>query len=107
MDRLAVVTIDAPHRAHPEPLLGALAQLSSAATGRLVTATAALTAAEAAELARVERGIGVHYRVHRPRRPAAWVLRGRSVLRPPGSTGPGRHVIVPARRCPQHDRAAT
>jgi uncharacterized protein (DUF58 family) len=60
MDRLAVVTVDAPRRDRPEPLLGLLRELGGADTGRVVTCSAGLTAADAADLGRATRGIGLH-----------------------------------------------
>ncbi len=60
MDRLAVLSTDAPRRDRPDPLLGTLAELSRTTTGRVITCTAALNRSEAASLHRVTAGIGRH-----------------------------------------------
>ena len=60
LDRLAVVAVDPPRRDRPAPLAGLLRELGASDTGRVVTCSAGLTAADAADLGRATRGIGVH-----------------------------------------------
>lgn len=60
MDRLAVVTAEAPHRLRTAPLLSALDELARARTGRLVTCTAGLNDGDVAGLAASTRGVGLH-----------------------------------------------
>ncbi len=60
MDRLAMLSVDAPSRRLPHALLGLLRQLDASSGGRVVTCTAGLSAEDGAGLRSATRQLGLH-----------------------------------------------